>query len=183
MMSLIASANVMIFLTACGQIAVNKNTNNFSKTTVQTIKASQPYKVPKLAEKRKDELIVGIEKPDDGKMVPLNSGSVYNQYMWEMMYESLGDVDEKGEPIPGIAKWDISKDGLTYTFHIKDNVKFSDGTPLTAQDVEFTFTYLCDKLCSSITFDPSTVDIKGWKDYYDGKANKEQEYKLKIPIL
>ncbi|ADZ21429.1 hypothetical protein BJV85_001507 [Clostridium acetobutylicum] len=96
MMSLIASANVMIFLTACGQIAVNKNTNNFSKTTVQTIKASQPYKVPKLAEKRKDELIVGIEKPDDGKMVPLNSGSVYNQYMWEMMYESLGDVDEKG---------------------------------------------------------------------------------------
>ncbi|MBC2394785.1 ABC transporter substrate-binding protein [Clostridium acetobutylicum] len=62
---------------------------------------------------------------------------------------------------------------------MKDNVKFSDGTPLTAQDVEFTFTYLCDKLCSSITFDPSTVDIKGWKDYYDGKANKVAGIQIK----
>ncbi|WP_242951851.1 ABC transporter substrate-binding protein [Clostridium felsineum] len=124
-------------------------------------------------------MVVGIEKPDDGKMIPLNSSSIYNQYMWEMVYDCLGDVDEKGEPIPGIAKWDISKDGLVYTFHIKDNVKFSDGTPLTAEDVEFTFTYLCDKLTNSNTFDPSTVNIKGWKDYSDGKTNKVEGIKVK----
>ncbi|URZ07256.1 ABC transporter substrate-binding protein [Clostridium felsineum] len=179
MMSLIALANVMIFLTACGQTAINKSTSNFSKNSIETVKASQPYEVPKLAEKRGNVLVVGIEKPDDGKMIPLNSSSIYNQYMWEMVYDCLGDVDEKGEPIPGIAKWDISKDGLVYTFHIKDNVKFSDGTPLTAEDVEFTFTYLCDKLTNSNTFDPSTVNIKGWKDYSDGKTNKVEGIKVK----
>ena len=34
--------------------------------------------------------------------------------------------------------WDISDDGLTYTFHLKQGVKFSDGTPFTADDVKWT---------------------------------------------
>ena len=39
---------------------------------------------------------------------------------------------------PDIAKsWDISKDGLTYTFHLRDDVKFQDGSPVTADDVYY----------------------------------------------
>jgi peptide/nickel transport system substrate-binding protein len=41
---------------------------------------------------------------------------------------------------PRLAKsWDISDDKLTYTFHLRDDVKFSDGTPMTADDVVFSF--------------------------------------------
>lgn len=40
---------------------------------------------------------------------------------------------------PDIAKsWDISKDGLTYTFHLRDDVKFQDGNPVTADDFYYT---------------------------------------------
>src|SRR5439155_1109733 len=41
---------------------------------------------------------------------------------------------------PALAeRWDVSSDGLTYTFHLKSGVKFHDGTPLTAEAVAFTF--------------------------------------------
>jgi peptide/nickel transport system substrate-binding protein len=42
--------------------------------------------------------------------------------------------------VPGLAQsWDIARDGLTYTFKLRPNVKFHDGTPLTAEAVRFCF--------------------------------------------
>jgi peptide/nickel transport system substrate-binding protein len=42
--------------------------------------------------------------------------------------------------VPGLAtSWDISKDGLTYTFHLREGVKFHDGTPFDAAAVKFNF--------------------------------------------
>ena len=44
---------------------------------------------------------------------------------------------------PSLAEsWEISPDGLTYSFHLQEDVTFSDGSPLTASDVEFTLTRL-----------------------------------------
>lgn len=46
--------------------------------------------------------------------------------------------------VPGIAEtWDVSEDGLTYTFHLRDSV-WSDGTPLTANDFEYSFKRFID---------------------------------------
>jgi len=45
-----------------------------------------------------------------------------------------------GRIVPGMAKsWEVSKDGLTYTFHLRRGLRFSDGKPLTAEDVVFTY--------------------------------------------
>jgi peptide/nickel transport system substrate-binding protein len=45
----------------------------------------------------------------------------------------------KFDPQPGLAKsWDVSSDGRTYTFHLQPDVKFSNGMPLTSDDVKFT---------------------------------------------
>ena len=50
-------------------------------------------------------------------------------------FEGLYTLDENGTPIPGQAEsCDVSDDGLTYTFHLRDDLKWSDGTPLTAED-------------------------------------------------
>ena len=44
------------------------------------------------------------------------------------------------EPTPGVAEsWEISADGLTYTFHLRDDAKWSDDTPLTAEDFAYSF--------------------------------------------
>lgn len=42
-----------------------------------------------------------------------------------------------GEPVPGLTTWEISDDGLVYTFHIQEDANWSDGTPITAQDMKF----------------------------------------------
>ena len=48
-----------------------------------------------------------------------------------------------GRVVPGLAKsWEISEDKKTYTFHLREYLKFSDGEPLTAEDVVFSFNQL-----------------------------------------
>ncbi|MBS3812926.1 ABC transporter substrate-binding protein, partial [Candidatus Bipolaricaulota bacterium] len=49
-----------------------------------------------------------------------------------------------GRTVPALAKsWEISEDKKTYTFHLREGLKFSDGEPLTAEDVVFSFKDLC----------------------------------------
>jgi oligopeptide transport system substrate-binding protein len=52
------------------------------------------------------------------------------------LFEGLASEDPKDlHPVPGVASsWDISPDGLTYTFHLRANAKWSDGSPITADD-------------------------------------------------
>ncbi|HVW92346.1 MAG TPA: ABC transporter substrate-binding protein [Devosia sp.] len=56
------------------------------------------------------------------------------------IFEGLTRIDQNGQVQPDLAKsWDISPDGLTYTFHLQSGVKFHDGTPFSADDVKFSF--------------------------------------------
>lgn len=66
-----------------------------------------------------------------------------------LLYEGLTRLtpqeDGTGKLEPGVAeKWDISKDGLKYTFHLRKDAKWSDGQPVTAKDFEYSWKRLCD---------------------------------------
>ncbi len=51
------------------------------------------------------------------------------------LFEGLTTRNAKGEIIPGMAEsWTISPDGLTYTFHLRPEIKWSNGDPVTAYD-------------------------------------------------
>lgn len=57
------------------------------------------------------------------------------------IYEGLLRYDHDLKALPSLAEsWDVSEDGLTYTFKLRDNVKWHDGEPFTAKDVVFTTT-------------------------------------------
>jgi oligopeptide transport system substrate-binding protein len=56
------------------------------------------------------------------------------------MFEGLLGIDAVGNERPGIAeRHEVSADGLTYTFHLRDGLKWSDGAPLTSDDVLYTY--------------------------------------------
>ncbi len=74
-----------------------------------------------------------------GLLNPIVSDNTYDSYACSLLFESLIILDETGEYQPDLATWELSEDKLTYTFTLKDGIKFSDGTPMTANDVYFTY--------------------------------------------
>lgn len=61
------------------------------------------------------------------------SGTAYT-LIWSEPFE----LDRfTGQPIPGLTTWTVSEDGLTYTFTIRDDAVWSDGTPITSADAKF----------------------------------------------
>ena len=58
--------------------------------------------------------------------------------LYSNVFEGLTRFMGDGSVVPGLAKsWDISEDGLVYTFHLQDGVTFHDGTTMDAEDVKF----------------------------------------------
>jgi peptide/nickel transport system substrate-binding protein len=66
--------------------------------------------------------------------------------MWALTYDYMIGYSMKDmSPTPGLAtSWDTSKDGLTWTFHIRDGVTWSDGKALTAKDIAYTYNRVLD---------------------------------------
>ena len=76
----------------------------------------------------------------------LSTGDASTSYIDSFIFETLIKVDnETLEFKPHVAeRWEVSDDHLTYTFYLKENVTFSDGVPLTAHDVKFTYNLIND---------------------------------------
>ncbi|HVA24689.1 MAG TPA: peptide ABC transporter substrate-binding protein [Chloroflexota bacterium] len=71
---------------------------------------------------------------------------------------------------PGLAeKWDISADGLTYTFHLRQGLKWSDGSPFSAKDFEYSFKRLFDPATAS-PYTDIVKGIKGGEEYFSSKS-------------
>ncbi|WP_225770084.1 peptide ABC transporter substrate-binding protein [Inquilinus sp. Marseille-Q2685] len=78
------------------------------------------------------------------------SSGVPESFIQMDLYEGLLMADAKGEPVPGQAEsWTVSDDGLTYTFKLRQNAKWSDGTPVTADDWVFSMRRLIDPKTAS----------------------------------
>jgi len=79
---------------------------------------------------------------------PQQVGSNVSIYIARQLADSLTDQDlETGEIVPWLARsWDVSDDLTTFTFHLRDDVTFSDGTPLTATTVKANLDALAGEL-------------------------------------
>lgn len=86
------------------------------------------------------------------KLAPTNldirntAGSSLDQILIGNVYEGLVARNSKNEVVPAIAKsWDVSDNGLTYTFHLNKDMTFSNGDALTAEDVVWSLDELIHK--------------------------------------
>jgi oligopeptide transport system substrate-binding protein len=66
----------------------------------------------------------------------------------------------------------LSSDNLTYTFHLRKDVKFQDGTPVTASDFKYSWERAADPATNSPTAETYLGDIVGVNDMLAGKANQ-----------
>src|SRR5438876_7715824 len=78
----------------------------------------------------------------DPQLVPAFSRSARSP----MMYNQLVRFEPDMTPTPELAEsWEVSRDGLTWTFKLRQGVKFHDGQEMTSADVKFTFDRLFEK--------------------------------------
>src|SRR5688572_27716357 len=77
---------------------------------------------------------------------------VFDTLLWE---------DSTGNPIPWLAKeWSHSPDGLEWRFTLRDNGKWQDGQPVTAEDVKFSFDYVTTGAAASVSRLAPSLDLK-----------------------
>lgn len=86
------------------------------------------------------------------------------------VFDGLTRFTPDAKVVPGLAKsWDVTPDGITYTFHLRSGVKFHDGRPFTAHNVVSSFQRVLDPATKGGRGWP-LYPIKGAEDYAAGKA-------------
>lgn len=110
----------------------------------------------------KDPGTVDVQKTTDDYGIPLN--------IFDRLVETVTE-NGKAKQVSGLAKsWNISENGLVYTFYLRKNVKFQNGEKLTADDVVYTFDRMLDPKTKALNTDFLDM-IQGAEDRMNGKAN------------
>ena len=100
----------------------------------QTSGSNEPAAQP--AETRGNEITVGIAQDLDESLDPHKVVAAGTKEVMFNVFEGLMKPTPEGDLIPAVAeKYEISEDQLTYTFTIRDGIKFHNGDPVTAEDV------------------------------------------------
>lgn len=106
-----------------------------------------------------------------GKLDPAFSTDIYGVMIIQQIFDGLVQFDKNLNIIPAIAKsWKISPDGLTYTFYLREGVKFHNRREVNADDFVYSFTRIIDPKNKS----PGAhlmEKVLGYKEFQDGKIN------------
>lgn len=102
--------------------------------------------------------------PDPETIDPALNSAVDGGNMLLHSFECLLTVDQDGQLAPGQAEtWETSEDGLTWTFHLRDGLKWSDGSDLTANDFVYSWKRVCDPNVAA----PYAETVLGMVEGYD----------------
>lgn len=112
---------------------------------VWTLLAALLVAVPASAQTPRDVVVIGMEAEPPG-LDPGQALGLHTLRVTHQLFETLVTTpDDSTEVVPGLAEsWQVSPDGLAWTFKLRRNVRFHDGTPLDAAAVKFTFDRVID---------------------------------------
>lgn len=110
-----------------------------------------------------DPETLDVQLTTDSYTIPLNC--------FDRLVET-DTVDGVAQLMPGLAdSWDVSEDGLVYTFHLHEGVTFHNGDPFTADDVVYTVNRMMDPATLAKNTDIYYGIVAGAADFYDGNAD------------
>ncbi|MFD2444736.1 peptide ABC transporter substrate-binding protein [Bacillus sp. CGMCC 1.16607] len=95
---------------------------------------------------------------EPGALHPGLAEGTHDSWIVDHVFEGLTTKAPDGTIVPGMAEsWEPSEDGLTWTFHLKEGMTWSNGEPLTAQDFEYAWKF---------ALDPNTASTYAYQFYY-----------------
>ena len=107
--------------------------------------------------------------PNPETIDPALNSAVDGGNMLLHAFECLLTVDQDGALQPGSAeKWETSDDGLKWTFHLRDGLKWSDGSDLTAEDFVYSWKRVCDPAVAAPYAETVLGMVKGYDKAIEG---------------
>lgn len=138
----------VLLLTACGGAEESASADEVVTQEITVNLAGEPYTVD-----------------------PAFASDTTSYWVIDHLYEGLYRYDKEGEVVEGAASdIDVSEDGITYTFTIREDAEWSNGDPLTASDFEYAWKRILDP--ETAAYDPSQFYyIAGAEEYNKGKGS------------
>ena len=112
-----------------------------------------------------DAVVLRLEQEPGHLNMLLDTADAYSRQIGSYIFDALLERDNRtSEIVPSVAEsYEIADDHLTYTFKLRQDVKFSDGVPLTGEDVLFTLDKIMDK----------SVEAADLRNYYQDISSYE----------
>lgn len=109
---------------------------------------------------------------DPGTLDPPRISDTYGRSVAEQIFDGLVQFDQTLTVSPALARfWKASRDGLTWTFNLRQGVRFHHGRELTSEDVVYSLTRLLDPRLRSGAAEQFAV-IRGAREFREGKVSR-----------
>ena len=111
--------------------------------------------------------------PNPETIDPALNSAVDGGNMLLFTFDCLLNIDKDNKVIPGAAEsYETSKDGLTWTFHLRKDLKWSDGSPLTAKDFVYSWKRVADPKTAAPYGETVLGMVKGFDEAAKGDLDK-----------
>ena len=129
-------------------------------------------------QKKKTELRYSITD-DPATMDPTSTSEIISYDLVRQLYNGLTDRTPEGKLTAGLAaKWETKDQGKTYTFTLRNNVKFQSGKKLTSKDVKYTFERILTPSKEAGDGVQYLSGVEGAQEMQDGKAKELKGFKI-----
>jgi peptide/nickel transport system substrate-binding protein len=146
----------------------------------EEVKTEEATEEPK-EEPKAEKILVHARAADSATMDPAEMVAAPDWKPVGQIFDSLVRYNQNMEIVPHLAtSWETSDDGLEWTFHLRDDVKFHDGTPLNADAVVFTFERAYNE--EHPAHEIGTWDNWSWYLYMVNKVEAVDEYTVKFTL-
>jgi oligopeptide transport system substrate-binding protein len=144
-------------------------------TAAATEAAAKPTTQPAAQPSGPQEVTVNALQGEPDNLDPNRSSFATEAAVIRQIFEPLLIFDKDLKPAPGAASsFDVSPDGKTYTFHLKQGAKWSDGQPVTAKDFVYSYKRILDpNIAAEYASFFSDAGIVGAADYNSGKGSAD----------
>ena len=176
-LALVLTAAMVLGLTACGGSTTETTTSDAATTEDTTTEATDDQTADEAdAAASAGEKILSVQVgPDPETIDPALNSAVDGGNMLLHSFECLLAVDQNGQLAPGQAEsWETSEDGLTWTFHLRDGLKWSDGSDLTANDFVYSWKRVCDPMVAAPYAETVLSMVEGYDKAIEGDLDALQ---------
>ncbi len=151
-----SAVGAVVYLSPASQVSIKPASRSSDSSNILRLYAQEPVTL--------DPALAG----------DANSAEIINK-----IFNGLVSLNQDLEVTPELAEgWEVSEDGLTYIFRLRENIKFQDGTPITAQDFKYSIERATDPRTGSRVAGSYMQDIVGATDKLMGRANEVRGYEV-----